>query len=75
MANLSVLQQVLKQIPRRQFQSLVEKHGADKWVKSFGCWQQLVAMIFAQVSAQTSLRDVVATFNAHPARHYHLGVR
>ena len=75
MANLSVLQQVLKQIPRRQFQSLVEKHGADKWVKSFGCWQQLVAMIFAQVSAQTSLRDVVATFNAHPARHYHLGTR
>lgn len=75
MANLSVLQQVLKQIPRRQFQSLVEKHGADKWVKSFTCWQQLVAMIFAQVSAQTSLRDVVATFNAHPARHYHLGAR
>jgi putative transposase len=31
--------------------------------------------MFAQVSAQTSLRDVVAAFNAHPARHYHLGAR
>jgi putative transposase len=75
MSKLSVFQQILKQIPRRQFQSIVEKHGSDKWVKSFSSWQHLVAMLFAQASAQTSLRDVVATFNAHPARHYHLGAR
>ena len=29
-------------------------------------------MMFAQISAQTSLRDVMATFNAHPARHSHM---
>ena len=75
MSKLSVFQQLLKQIPRRQFQSIVEKHGSDKWVKSFTSWQHLVAMLFAQASAQTSLRDVVATFNAHPARHFHLGAR
>ena len=72
MHKLSVFDQILKQVPRRQFQSLVEKHGADKWVKSFKSWDHLVAMIFAQVSAQTSLRDVVVAFNAHPARHYHM---
>jgi putative transposase len=75
MSKLSVFQQLLKQIPRRQFQSIVEKHGSDKWAKSFTCWQHLVAMLFAQASAQTSPRDVVATFNAHPARHFHLGAR
>ena len=75
MHKLSVFDQILKQVPHRTFQSLVEKHDADRWVKSFTCWQQLVAMLFAQVSAQSSLRDVVATFNAHPRRHYHLGSR
>ena len=75
MFTLSVFDQILKQIPRRQFQSLVDKRGADKWVKSFTCWQQLVAMMFAQMSAQTSLRDVVASFNGQPVRHYHLGAK
>jgi putative transposase len=51
MSKLSVFQQLLKQIPRRQFQSIVEKHGSDKWVKSFTSWQHLVAMLFAQASA------------------------
>jgi putative transposase len=75
MSKLPVFQQLLKQFPRRQFQSIVEKHGGDKWVKSFTCWQHLVPMRFAQASAQTSLRDVMATFNAQPARHFHLGCR
>lgn len=75
MPKLSIFDQLVKQIPRRVFQSLVEKSDADKWVKSFTCWQQLVAMMFAQLSAQSSLRDVVAAFNAHPRRHYHLGLK
>lgn len=75
MHKLTIFDQLVKQIPRRTFQSLVEKFDADKWVKSFTCWQQLVAMMFAQLSAQTSLRDAVAGFNAHPRRHYHLGLK
>ncbi len=71
--SLCVLQQVLKHIPRRQFRSIVARHGGDKWVKSFTCWDQLVAMIYAQLSDQNSLRDLVASFNAEPGRHYHLG--
>ena len=70
---LCLLQQVLKQIPRRQFRSIVERHEADKWVKSFSCWDQLVAMVYAQLSGQRSLRDLEASFNAEPGRHYHLG--
>ena len=70
---LCLLQQVLKQIPRRQFRSIVARHGADKWVKSFACWDQLVAMVYAQLSGQRSLRDLEASFNAEAGRHYHLG--
>jgi len=32
-------------------------------------------MIYAQLSGQTSLRDLAASFNASPARHYHLGAQ
>jgi len=70
---ISLFQQILKQIPWRQFRAIVEKHEGDKWCKKFTSRQQLIAMLFAQFSDQDSLRDVVASFNADPARHYHLG--
>jgi hypothetical protein len=70
--SISVIQQLLKQIPRRQFQPIVA-HEGKKWVKSFSGWQQLVAMIYAQLSDQISLRGLEASFNAAPQRSYQLG--
>ena len=32
-------------------------------------------MIYAQLSGHTSLRDLEASFNASPQRHYHLGAQ
>src|SRR5271168_3824584 len=41
--------------------------------KSFKSWDHLVALIYAQLSGNSSLRGVVAGFNANPQHHYHLG--
>jgi hypothetical protein len=73
--NITLFQQILKQIPWRQFRAIVEKHEGDKWCKKFTSRQQLIAMLFARFSDQNSLRDVVAAFNADPARRYHLGAK
>lgn len=70
---ITLFQQILKQIPWRQFRAIVAKHEGDRWCKKFTSRQQLIAMLFYQFADQVSLRNVVDAFNADPARHYHLG--
>ncbi len=69
---LSLFQQIMKGLPRRKIDRLVATYGSDKWCKGFTTFNHLSVMIFAQLSGQTSLRDLEACFNASPARHYHL---
>lgn len=63
----------MKALPRGSFEQLVERHRADKYNKGFSCWQQLVAMVYAQIGGAQSLRQVEAGFNSAVAHHYHLG--
>jgi len=44
-------------------------------VRSLSCWDQLLALLFAQLSGRQSLRDLVDTFNSQRVHHYHLGTR
>ncbi len=70
----SVFQQLLKVIPRHQFQKVVDRHNGDHRVRKLSCWTQLVAMMFAQLAGRISIRDLVENFNACHNHHYHLGV-
>lgn len=69
----SRLSQLLKGIPRLTFDSLVEKHQADKHCKGFSSWNHLVSMIYAQLSGARSLREMEVGFNEQLNHHYHLG--
>jgi hypothetical protein len=75
MFSISRIQQVLQAIPRGAFDRIVREHAADRYTKGFGCWQQLVAMVYAQLSGASSLRQLEAGFNTHPGQHYHLHAR
>jgi putative transposase len=75
MFSISRIQQVLHSVPRGAFERIVRSHEADRYAKGFGCWQQLLAMVYVQLSGATSLRQLEAGFNAHPAQHYHLNAR
>ena len=70
----SVFQQLLKVIPRHQFQKVVDRHNGDHRVRRLSCWTQLVAMMFAQLSGRVSIHDLVENFNGYHNHHYHLGV-
>ncbi len=72
---ISLFQQIIKSLPRRRIAKLVATHGSDKWCKRFPTFEHLVVMIYAQLSGQTSLRDLEASFNAIPAHHHHLRCR
>jgi IS4 transposase len=69
----SIFGKLLEPINRRQFQAIVERHDGDAYVKCFTSWDHLVALVFAQLCASTSLRGLEASWNANSQHHYHLG--
>lgn len=75
MFSISRIQQVFQAVPRGAFDRIVQQHQGDRYSKGFGCWQQLLAMVYVQLSGCTSLRQLEAGFNAQPNTHYHLNTR
>jgi IS4 transposase len=69
----SIFGRLLEPINRRQFQTVVDDLDGDAYDKSFKSWDHLVALVYAQLSGNDSLRGVVTGFNANPQHHYHLG--
>lgn len=67
--------ELMKGLPRGQFEKVVNQHQADKYAKGFRCWDQLIAMVYAQLSGCKSLREVETSFNSQSVHHYHLGSR
>ena len=63
----------MKGLPRHVFDHGVAQTQSNKHSKGFDCWDQLVAMVFAQLSDCSSLRTLEAGFNGHSTHHYHLG--
>ena len=73
MYRISRFHQIMKALPRGTFDRVVQTHQADKHSKGFGCWDQLLAMIYAQLSGASSLRVLETGFNSQRTQHYHLG--
>lgn len=73
MYRISRFHQIMKALPRGAFDRVVQTHQADKHSKGFGCWDQLLAMIYAQLSGAGSLRVLETGFNSQHTQHYHLG--
>jgi hypothetical protein len=69
-----VFAQMITFLPARVFDKCVLKYEGNKWVKHFSCWNQLMCMIFGQLSGRESLRDLLITISAHSNKYYHLGL-
>jgi len=70
-----VVSQIMDLIHRQTLERLVTRYGAESRVRHFGCRQQLICMVFAQLTWRESLRDIEACLNAKPETLYHLGFR
>lgn len=71
----TVFSQLLDHLPRHTFRRLVKRYRGDYRVRNFTCWDQFLAMLFAQFTYRESLRDIEACLGAIPERLYHLGFR
>lgn len=60
-------------LPQRAFDRFVSKYKGNKYVKHFTCWNQLLCMIFGQLTNRNSLRDLIVILDAHSNKTYHLG--
>jgi hypothetical protein len=69
-----VFAQLVSFMNRSKFNRIVAKYDGDKYVKHFTCWNQLLALMFGQLSNRESLRDLIVALDAHRAKCYHLGM-
>lgn len=69
-----VFAQIVTFLPARVFDRCTTQYNGNKWIKHFSCWNQLMCMMFGQLSGRESLRDLLITLNAHSKKYYHLGL-
>ena len=69
-----VFSQLVSHLDINHFNYLARKYDGNKYVKHFSCWNQLLAMMFGQLSNRESLRDVVVALEAHHSKCKFLGI-
>jgi hypothetical protein len=68
-----IFAQITEFLPKRVFDCIVARYSGDKYVRHFSCWNQMLCMIFGQLTNRDSLRDLVLAIDAHSRKTYHLG--
>jgi hypothetical protein len=71
----TVFAQLVELLPRRAFEHAVARYGGQRRVRRCSCLDQLLCMIFAQLTGRASLRETVACLRAIGPRRYHCGIR
>ena len=70
-----IFSQVVDYIPRYQFDKLVAKYHGNRHSKGLTCYNQLLHLLFGQITGCGSLRDICLCLEAHKPILYHLGFR
>jgi len=71
--NNTVFSQLLKLVPRHEFETLAKQHHSGRSFRTASRWSQFVILMMAQLSGRNSLRDIVDNISAQAHRLYHLG--
>lgn len=68
-----IFAQLTKFLPQRVSDRIVKKHSGNKYVRTFTCWNQMLCMVFGQLTSRDSMRDLMLSLEAHQPKYYHLG--
>ena len=71
----TVFSQLIEHLPSKEFQKCVSRYRGDSYLKSFSCWDQFLAMAFAQLTYRASLRDIETCLRSMHGKLYHMGFR
>jgi hypothetical protein len=74
-AGRTVFAQLIAHLSHIEFQKCVTRYDGDQHHRSLSCWDQYLAMAFAQFTYRESLRDIEACLGSMGAKLYHMGFR
>ena len=69
----SVLSQLLKLLPRHEFEKQANHYDGKRRSDALSRWSQFVALAIGQLGGRRSLRDIEATIQSQGRHRYHLG--
>jgi Transposase DDE domain/Domain of unknown function (DUF4372) len=71
----AVFSQVMEWVHPEQFRRCVSRYNGNYKVRNFPCWEQFLAMSFAQMTFRESLADIEICLRSRGRQLYHLGFR
>ncbi len=71
----TIFSQLMDFLSRDVFQRCVRRYDGQRKIKTFSCFDQYLAMAFAQLTGRESLRDIEACLRAFGPKLYHAGFR
>ena len=71
----TVFAQLVGHLSAYEFQKCVARYRGDSHGRGFSCWDQYLAMAFAQLTYRESLRDIEACLRSVSGKLYHVGFR
>ena len=74
-AGRTVFAQLIAHLSHIEFQKCVTRYNGDQHHRSLSCWDQYLAMAFAQFTYRESLRDIEACLRSMSGKLYHMGFR
>src|SRR5881398_3940724 len=70
-----VFSELISHLPHKEFQKCVTRYGGNSHHRNLSCWDQYLAMAFAQLTYRESLRDIEACLRSVGGKLYHMGFR
>src|SRR2546426_3446087 len=70
-----VFSELISHLPHKEFQKCVTLYDGDCHHRRFSCWDQYLALAFAQLTYRESLRDIEACLGSMQSKLYHVGFR
>ena len=74
-AGKSVFAQLMSWLHPEQFRRCVQRYKGNHKVSEFTCWDQFLAMAFAQITYRESLADLEVCLRSRRDQLYHMGFR
>jgi len=71
----TVFAQLIEHLPHKEFRKYVAGYYGDRYARNFSCWDQYLALAFAQLTYRESLRDIETCLGAGGGKVLQMGFR
>ena len=68
----TIMGELLKILPRYEFEKLEKQHRSNHYTKYYTGWQQLVMLLYSRIAGHDSLRAIQTSLGVHSNKWYHL---